>query len=63
MSAETPRLALSPDEAAHALGVSRDTFDRCIGPDLAVVRVGRRKLIPVVELERWIATNAAAVGK
>jgi excisionase family DNA binding protein len=53
-----PRIALSPDEAAEALGISRDTFDRAVGPYLAIVRVGRRKLIPVRELERWVTENA-----
>ena len=49
-----PRLALSPDEAAQALGVSRDYFDDHIAAELRTVpRRGRRKLIPIKELERW----------
>ena len=54
-----PRLALSSDEAAAALGVSRDFFDEHIAHELRVVRRGRRKLIPVPELERWLAAAAA----
>lgn len=54
-----PRFALSREEAAEALGVSVDFLDEHVLPDLRVVRVGRRKLIPVKELERWIADNAA----
>ena len=54
----TRRLALSPDEAAAALGVSRDFFDRHIAPDLQLIRRGRRKLVPVRVLDRWLE-NAA----
>lgn len=53
------RLALSPDEAADALGVSRDTFDRHVAPDLRVARLGRRRLVPVAELSRWLDRHAA----
>ena len=53
------RLALSPDEAARALGVSRDFFDKHIAPELRIVRRGRRKLIPIRELERWLAEESA----
>lgn len=54
-----PRLALSPDEAAAALGVSRDYFDEHVAHELRIVRRGRRKLIPVRELERWLEAAAA----
>jgi excisionase family DNA binding protein len=54
-----PRLALSPDEAAEALGVSRDYLDEHIAPELRWVRRGRRKLVAVAELERWLAAAAA----
>ena len=42
--APLPRLALSPDEAAAALGVSRDYFDEHVAGELRIVRRGRRKL-------------------
>jgi hypothetical protein len=51
-------LALRPDAAAAALGVSRDFFDKHVLPELRVVRRGRRRLVPVRELERWL--DAAA---
>ena len=57
--ATVPRLALSPAESATAVGVSRDFFDEHILPELRVIRRGRRRLIPVRELERWLADNAA----
>jgi excisionase family DNA binding protein len=54
-----PRLTLSKDEAAHALGLSVDSLERHVLPDLRVVRRGRRVLIPARELDRWIEANAA----
>jgi excisionase family DNA binding protein len=47
-------MALSPDEAAAALGVSRDYLDKHIAPELRWVRRGRRKLVAVRDLERWL---------
>lgn len=58
-AATIPRLALSPDEAAEALGVSRDFLDEHIGPELRWVRRGRRKLVAITELERWLAESGA----
>jgi excisionase family DNA binding protein len=52
------RLALSPDDAAATLGVSRDYFDEHIRPELRVVRRGRRVLVAVQELERWLERSA-----
>ena len=53
------RLALSREEAAEALGVSGDYLDRHVLPDVRIVRVGRRRLIPVSELADWVERNAA----
>lgn len=54
-----PRLALSPDECAAALGVSRTYLDEHVMPELRIVRRGRRKLVPVKELEAWLNRAAA----
>jgi excisionase family DNA binding protein len=54
-----PRLALSPDEAAAALGVSRDHLDEHIAHELRSVRRGRRKLVAIRELELWLERSAA----
>jgi excisionase family DNA binding protein len=54
-----PRLALSKKEAAESLGVSVDFFGEHVVHELRVVRRGRRRLIPVLELERWLETNAS----
>ena len=53
------RLAYSPDEAATALGVSRDYLDEHIAPELRWVRRGRRKFVAVRELEAWLDRAAA----
>ncbi len=55
------RLALSPDEAAAAIGVSRDYLDEHIGHELRWVRRGRRKFVAVKELERWLDAAAERV--
>ena len=62
MTKATPiRLALSPDEAAAAIGVSRDYMDDHVAPELRWVRRGRRKFVSVKELERWLDREAARV--
>ena len=55
---QLPRLALSPEEAATVLGVSRDYFDTHIAPELRIVRRGRRKLVPLRELDAWLDREA-----
>jgi hypothetical protein len=57
------RLALSPDEAAAALGVSRDYLDEHIVHELRWIRRGRRKFVAVKELEGWLEAAAErAIG-
>jgi excisionase family DNA binding protein len=61
-----PPLAVSPDEAAGMLGVSRDYFDEHVIGELRVVRRGRRILVALAELERWLdraAARATVVGR
>jgi excisionase family DNA binding protein len=59
------RLALSPDEAAALLGVSRDYFDEHVIDELRIVRRGRRILVALAELERWLDRSAtrASLGR
>ena len=54
-----PRLALTLDEAAVAIGVSRDHLERHVLPELRVIRVGRRIVVRLAELERWAERNEA----
>lgn len=55
------RLAFSKAEASAALGVSVDFFEQHVMPELRIVRRGRRRLIPLAELERWLTENASMV--
>jgi excisionase family DNA binding protein len=48
------RLALTVQEAADSLGVSRRHFDRHIAPRLRLVFAGGRKLVPIRELECYL---------
>ena len=59
---DVPRLAVSKQEAPHALGVSIDFFEEHIAHELRMVRRGSRRLIPVRELERWLEKNADLAG-
>jgi excisionase family DNA binding protein len=52
------RLAFSKVEAAEALGVSVDFLEEHVMHELRVVRKGRRRLIPVKELVRWLDEQA-----
>jgi hypothetical protein len=56
-----PRLALTAMEAPEALGVSHDFFKEHVASELRWVRRGRKKLVAVRELERWLDENAARV--
>jgi hypothetical protein len=58
LAASIPRIALTPAEAAAAIGVGPDFFDANVAPDLRLIRRGRKRLVPVAELERWAAENA-----
>ena len=60
-AAPVPRIALSIREASAALGVSEDYFAAHVAPELRIVRKGRRKLVGVAELERWIEENGERV--
>jgi hypothetical protein len=58
LPASIPRIALTPAEAAAAIGVGPDFFDANGAPELRLVRRGRKRLVPVIELERWMTENA-----
>lgn len=58
-SGNPPRLALRKEEAAAALGVSDETFDRYVRPTLAVARLGTVRVYPVAAIEAWLAARAS----
>jgi len=51
-------IALGKVDAAAALSMSVDSFERYVQADVACVRRGRLRLFPVAELERWANENA-----
>ena len=53
-----PRYSLTRKEAAAALGMSVDTFERRVQPFVRVVLCGQLVLVPPGELERWVRDNA-----
>jgi excisionase family DNA binding protein len=55
---ELPRLALSIEEACGALGISWDLWDAHVAHEIRMVRLGRRRLVPVAELQKWLAEHA-----
>lgn len=59
--APIPRLALKREEAAESLGMSLRSFEEHVQPTLRLVRLGRMRLVPIAELERWLADNAETV--
>lgn len=56
-----PVLALSIEDCTVALGCGWDFFNEHVAPDLKIVRRGRRKLIAVTELQRWLDEHGERV--
>ena len=54
LDAPIPRFALTPPEAAAAIGVGEDFFSEHVRPEVRLIRRGRKVLIPVGEIERWL---------
>jgi excisionase family DNA binding protein len=58
-----PRLAFNQQEAAEALGISVDHFERHVKAELPVVYSGSLKLYPRQALERWLAAHTIRRGR
>jgi hypothetical protein len=54
---DVPVVALKPDEAAEALGVSRKWFDINVAPEVPHVRRNHHRLFTVKALEKWAEAN------
>lgn len=52
-------VAVTRETAAAALGMGITLFSQQVQPELRVIRVGAKVLIPVAELQRWAGTHAA----
>jgi hypothetical protein len=53
-----PRVALTPAEAATSIGCSAEFFREHVDAELRWIRRGRKRFVPVVELERWAGASA-----
>src|SRR3954447_25059810 len=51
-------LLVSADRAAQALGMSLDSFERYVQPELRLLGSGAEALVPTAELRRWAALSA-----
>jgi excisionase family DNA binding protein len=57
------KLLLSPDEACAALGVRRSTLYKMLDSrEIASIRVGRLRRIPLERLREWIDKQLSAQG-
>jgi hypothetical protein len=56
--APVPRVALTREEAAAAMGIGLDSFERYVQPHVRMIRWGRLRLVPLVELERFVDEEA-----
>ena len=61
--APIPRLALTREEAAASIGMGLDSFERHVQPSIRLVRLGRMRLVPITELQRWLEDNARTTLK
>ena len=58
---DIPKLNYSIDEACHAGGIGRSTLCEAISAgELETLKIGKRRLVPVAALERWLAGKGAA---
>ena len=53
-----PVVALPRVEAAEAVGMSLDSFERYVQPEVRLIRRGSLRVVPLSELERWVEENA-----
>jgi hypothetical protein len=59
-TAAVPRFALTPTEAAAALGMGLTSFKKYVQPQLRIVRRGKLRVIPVGEVERGLRRMRSA---
>ena len=57
--ATTPAMALTAARAAAALDMSEDHFREHVAPELRWIRRGRKRVVAVTELDRWLERNAS----
>jgi excisionase family DNA binding protein len=60
---ETPCLAMTVQQACDALSISYEMWRREVEPDVKIVRIGSRKLVPRAEVERWLERHAEPASR
>jgi hypothetical protein len=55
-----PRLALNRREAAEAIGISVDSFERHVQPSLKCNYIGSKRIYAITDLQAWLDRNAVA---
>jgi hypothetical protein len=60
LTAPVPRVALTREESAAALGMGLTSFEAYVQPHVRIIRRGRLRLVPLSELARWAESNADA---
>ena len=55
--ADVPALALPVAQATASLGLSENHFRRGVLPHVRSIKVGKVRIVPVIELERWLYLN------
>jgi hypothetical protein len=56
------RILLRRSEAADALAMSIDSFERYVEPSIKLVIKGPLRLVPYAELERYVSETSQSVG-
>jgi hypothetical protein len=59
MTRPVPRIALTREEAARAIGMSLTSFEIHVQPEIRLIRRGKLRLVPVRELTRWADTPSS----
>lgn len=54
-------VAVTREVAATALGMGLTMFSERVQPELRVIRVGAKVLIPTAELQRWVEERAERI--
>ena len=54
---DVPALALPVEQAAASLGLAENHFRQHVLPHVRSIKVGRVRIVPVIELERWLYLN------
>lgn len=55
------RIAVRRAEAAAALGISVDSFERYVQPEIRAIRIGTLRVFRIADIEDWAEANASRV--